>query len=84
MARASKREKNFSHDIPREMADSLDMILKMEGRKHGIESRSELIRRVLSDLIGYYENDKFFKAKIASKSFLADKKGEDDRLIQYH
>ena len=62
-------------EIPKEMANSLDTILNKEGRKHAIESRSELIRRVLSDLVGYYENDVFFKAKVASKSFL----GEDER-----
>lgn len=57
-------------DIPKRMAMSLDTICKLEGRKHGIESRNELVRRVLSDLIGYYENDTFFKAKVASKEFL--------------
>jgi metal-responsive CopG/Arc/MetJ family transcriptional regulator len=70
MARSHKRKDNISHDIPKEMANSLDTILRMEGRKHAIESRSELIRRVLSDLISYYENDTFYKAKTASKDFL--------------
>jgi metal-responsive CopG/Arc/MetJ family transcriptional regulator len=66
------------YEIPKEMAYSLDVILKQEGRKHAIGNRSELIQRVLSDLIGYYENDTFFKAKVSSKSFLGQEEREKD------
>jgi len=66
-------------DLPKKMAMSLDVILNIEGRKHGIESRSELVRTILSDFIAYYEHDKFFKAKVASKQFLGKEEEEDPK-----
>lgn len=78
MTRPENRKNNVNYDIPKEMADSLDYILTKEGRKHAIESRSELIRRVLSDLIAYYEKDAFYKARESSKSFLSEEERTKD------
>jgi len=65
------REKGeVNYFIPKAMGKALDEILEVEGGKHAIKSRSQLIQILLSDFIGYYQHDKFFKAKVASKAFL--------------
>ena len=66
----ARKKKEVNYTIPKEMANSLDTIKNVEGGKHAIKSRSQLIQIILSDFIGYYEHDKLFKAKVASKGFL--------------
>jgi metal-responsive CopG/Arc/MetJ family transcriptional regulator len=64
------RKGYVGYDIPKKMADALDTILRKEGHKHAIESRSELIKRILSDFIAFYENDTYFKGIIGSKKLI--------------
>lgn len=42
-------------NIPIEMADALDDILKKQGRKYGYTNKHELIRAILAEFISKFE-----------------------------
>ena len=74
----------MNYYIPREMAEALDRILEdiTVGEKHDIKSRSELISRVLSEFIGYFDVDTYTKASVAMAKLGEDlKKGKKTIII---
>jgi metal-responsive CopG/Arc/MetJ family transcriptional regulator len=67
-----KQKEHVNYYIHREMAVRLDKVLAKEGYSNDIKSRSELIGRILSHFLNYYEETTLIKAEM-STHVLADK-----------
>jgi hypothetical protein len=80
MPRTRKKGPTVNYYIPRTMAEALDRILEdiTVGEKHDIKSRSELISRVLSEFIGYFDVDTYTKARVATAKLGEDLKERKD------
>jgi hypothetical protein len=78
MPRTRKKGPTVNYYIPREMAEALDRILEdiSVGEKHDIKSRSELISRILSNFIGYFDVDTYTKARVSLAKLGEDLKTE--------
>jgi len=83
MPRTRKKGPTVNYYIPRTMAEALDRILEdvSVGEKHDIKSRSELISRILSNFIGYFDEDTYTKARISTAKLGEDMKIKKEDLI---
>jgi metal-responsive CopG/Arc/MetJ family transcriptional regulator len=49
----------------KEMAARLDKILEKEGPRNKINSRSQLVNMIISNVVNFYEQDTIIKAQLA-------------------
>ena len=49
----------------KEMVARLDKILEKEGPRNKINSRSQLVNMIISNVVNFYEQDTFIKAQLA-------------------